>query len=107
MRYRIPGADGNPIGVEEVSQVVGLHPSNATANFQKVLGLSIAQYIRRRRLNQAMKLLVDTDKAIIEIAFNCGYGSLSRFYDAFQKQVRCTPRAYRLRFRQQEQRAAV
>jgi AraC-like DNA-binding protein len=89
----------NAIGVAEIAEVGGLHPTNATATFQKVLGISIAQYLRRRRLNHALKLLADTDLAIIEVAFDCGYGSLSRFYDAFQKQLGCTPKAYRRRFR--------
>ena len=88
-----------PIGVNDVAQMCGLHATNATSTFQKVLGISIAQYLRRRRLNHALKLLADTDRAIIEVAFESGYGSLSRFYDAFQKQLGCTPKAYRQRFR--------
>jgi AraC family transcriptional regulator, melibiose operon regulatory protein len=90
---------GNDIGVADIARVSGLHATNATTTFQKVLGISIAQYLRRRRLNHALKLLADTEMTIIEIAFECGYGSLSRFYDAFQKQLSCTPRAYRQRFR--------
>lgn len=88
-----------PINVTDVALVGGLHPTNATATFQKVLGQSIAQYLRRRRLNHALKLLADTDMAIIEVAFESGHGSLSRFYDAFQRQVGCTPKDYRRRFR--------
>jgi AraC-like DNA-binding protein len=90
---------GTAIGVTDIARMSGLHPTNATATFQKVLGISIAQYLRRRRLNHALKLLADTELTIIEIAFECGYGSLSRFYDAFQKQLSCTPRSYRQRFR--------
>ena len=88
-----------PINVGDVARVSGLHPTNATATFQKVLGRSIAQYLRQRRLNHALKLLADTDMAIIEVAFESGHGSLSRFYDAFQRQVGCTPKDYRRRFR--------
>lgn len=92
-------AFGEPIQVEDVAKVGGLHPTNATAVFKKVLGMSIAQYLRRQRLSQAMMMLVDTDKPIIEIAFACGYGSLSRFYDAFQRHMGRTPRDYRRQFR--------
>jgi AraC-like DNA-binding protein len=90
---------GNPIQVEDVAKIGGLHPTNATVVFKKVLGMSIAQYLRRQRLSQAMMMLVDTDMAIIEIAFACGYGSLSRFYDAFQRHMGKTPRDYRMQFR--------
>jgi AraC family transcriptional regulator, melibiose operon regulatory protein len=88
-----------PIDVSDVAKVSGLHPTNATATFQKVFGQSIAQYLRQRRLNHALKLLADSDMAIIEVAFESGHGSLSRFYDAFQRQVGCTPKDYRRRFR--------
>ncbi len=88
-----------PIKVSDIARVSGLHPTNATATFHKVLGQSIAQYLRQRRLNHALKLLADTDMAIIEVAFESGHGSLSRFYDAFQRQVGCTPKDYRRRFR--------
>lgn len=88
-----------PINVGDVAKISGLHPTNATATFQKVLGQSIAQYLRQRRLNHALKLLADSDMAIIEVAFESGHGSLSRFYDAFQRQVGCTPKDYRKRFR--------
>ena len=88
-----------PINVTDIAKVSGLHASNATATFHKVLGQSIAQYLRQRRLNHALKLLADTDMTIIEVAYDSGYGSLGRFYDAFQKQVSCTPKDYRRRFR--------
>lgn len=88
-----------PINVAAVAKVGGLHPTNATAIFQKVLGRSIAQYLRQRRLNHALRLLANTDMAIIEVAFESGHGSLSRFYDAFQRQVGCTPKDYRRRLR--------
>jgi len=88
-----------PIDVSDVARMSGLHPSNATATFRRVLGQSIAQYLRQRRLNHALKLLADTDLAIIEVAYESGHGSLSRFYDAFQRQVGCTPKDYRKRFR--------
>ncbi len=99
MTNYINGEFAKPIKVSDVARVSGLHPTNATATFQKVLGQSIAQYLRQRRLNHALKLLADTDMAIIEVAFESGHGSLSRFYDAFQHQVGCTPKDYRRRFR--------
>jgi AraC family transcriptional regulator, melibiose operon regulatory protein len=85
----------------------GLHPTNAHAAFQRVLGMSIGDYIRRQRLRHAMRLLVDTDVEIAQIAFECGYTSTNRLYDAFQKRLGKTPRAYRLEFRSAPQQKAV
>lgn len=90
---------GEPVTVEAVAAAGGLHPTNAMAVFKRVLGMTIAQYIRRQRLSRAMMMLVDTDLSIAEVAFGCGYGSLSQFYEEFQRHCRCTPRQYRLKFR--------
>lgn len=88
-----------PISVGDVAQVGRLHPTNATALFQKVLGQTIAQYLRQRRISHALWLLANTDMPIIEVAFESGHGSLSRFYDAFHRRVGCTPKDYRRRLR--------
>ena len=90
---------GEPIAVEAVATAGGLHPTNAMALFKRVLGMTIAQYVRRQRLSRSMMMLVDTDLSIAEIAYGCGYGSLSQFYEAFQRHCRTTPRQYRLEFR--------
>jgi len=90
---------GEAVTVEAVAAAGGLHPTNAMAVFKRVLGVTIAQYIRRQRLSRAMMMLVDTDLSIAEIAFGCSYGSLSQFYVEFQKHCRSTPRQYRLEFR--------
>lgn len=87
------------IELADIAKACGLHPTNAMAAFKSVLGVTIAQYIRRQRLSHAMMMLADTDRPIIEIAFACGYGSLSRFYHAFQRELEMTPRDYRLQFR--------
>jgi len=87
------------IQLADIARACGLHPTNAMAAFKSVLGVTIAQYIRRQRLSQAMMMLADTDRPIIEIAFACGYGSLSRFYHACQRELEMTPRDYRLQFR--------
>lgn len=89
-----------PVSVRDVVAASGLHATNAGAAFQKVLGMSIGEYIRRHRLQHAMRLLVDTDMEIAEVAFECGYTSLARLYDAFQKRLGKTPRHYRLEFQQ-------
>ncbi|MGV3491882.1 MAG: helix-turn-helix domain-containing protein [Devosia sp.] len=85
--------------VADVVEASGLHPTNAHAAFARVLGMTIGEYIRRQRLRHAMRLLVDTDVEIAQIAYDCGYSSVGRLYDAFQQRLKKTPRAYRMEFR--------
>jgi len=87
------------VTVRDVVEHSGLHATSAHAAFQRVLGMSIGEYIRRQRLRHAMRLLVDTDTEIAQVAYECGYTSIGRLYDAFQKRLGKTPRHYRTEFR--------
>ena len=87
-----------PMNVRDVVRASGLHPTNANRAFQGVLGMTIGEYIRRHRFRHAMRLLVDTDTEISQVAYECGYSSVTRLYDAFQQRLGRTPRQYRLEF---------
>lgn len=84
-----------PICVNDVAEHVGLHPNYAMTLFKRVVGLPIAAYLTRHRLSHAQAMLLNTDKKILAIAMDCGFGSLSRFYEAFRSQLHKTPRQYR------------
>jgi AraC-like DNA-binding protein len=87
------------IGVEDVAGAVGLHPSYAMTLFKRTLGLTINQSIVRQRLDTARSLLVASDRSIAEVAFDAGFGSLSRFYDAFEQRYQISPGAFRHRLK--------
>lgn len=89
----------NPIDVVTIAAQTGLHPTNAQAAFRRVLGMTIAQYLRRQRLSLAMRMLAETDLGISEIAHRSGYSSLTRLYDAFKTHLDRTPRDYRANMR--------
>jgi AraC family transcriptional regulator, melibiose operon regulatory protein len=50
-------------------------------------------------LSHAQRLLVTTEELILNVALSSGFGSLSRFNEAFQGAFGCTPRDYRKRHR--------
>lgn len=53
------------------------------------------KYIQRRRLTLAARKLVETEKPIVEIAYEAHYNSQQAFTLAFQKLYLCTPQVYR------------
>lgn len=65
--------------------------------FTETVGLTIHDYIQRRQLTEAAKLLVFSDKPIIEIAFICGYESQQSFTTAFTSMYKISPAQYRER----------
>ncbi|MFD9900333.1 helix-turn-helix domain-containing protein [Mesorhizobium sp. NPDC059025] len=81
----------------ELSRLSGIHPSTANRTFRQVLGMSVNEYLVRYRLAQAMQHLADTNDPILQIAYGCGFGSSSRFYDLFKERTGMTPKAFRAR----------
>ena len=63
--------------------------------FTDTVGLTIRAYAQRRRLTEAAKLLVSSDKSILEIALTTGYESQQSFTDSFRAMYKKTPNRYR------------
>lgn len=53
--------------------------------FKGVVGDSIKDYIRKRRITEAAKELVGTNRSIVEIGISYGYESREAFSRAFEK----------------------
>lgn len=58
----------------------------------------MSEYIIEERISHAQRKLVATDTSITEIAFECGFNTISRFNAAFLKINSCTPREFRKRY---------
>jgi len=83
------------ITIENVSNSTGLHKNYAMKIFNRVMRGSIKQYINQLRLQHAQAMLIDTEKPVLNIALDSGFGSVSRFYDIFQREYNMTPLDYR------------
>lgn len=59
--------------------------------FTYVAGISLSEYIRRRRMSQAAFELQKTDKKVLDIALKYGYSSPTAFNRAFQSVHGITP----------------
>ncbi|MCC6683083.1 MAG: helix-turn-helix domain-containing protein [Phycisphaeraceae bacterium] len=84
-----------PLRVEDVARQVDLHPNYAMTLFRRHTGLSVIEYLTRLRIWHAQRLLVSTDQRVLEIAYASGFGSASRFYEAFSSVCGQSPNAYR------------
>jgi AraC family transcriptional regulator len=63
--------------------------------FKSVTGYTPMEYVRKRRLSEASKELLDSPKPIIDIALRWGFDSLENFIRAFQSEHGITPGSYR------------
>lgn len=94
LRYIADNYD-QKITIENVSQSTGLHKNYAMKLFNRVMRVSIKQYINQLRLQHAQALLIDTENPVLNIALEAGFGSVSRFYDIFQREFQMSPLEFR------------
>ncbi|WP_417691643.1 helix-turn-helix domain-containing protein [Roseibium sp.] len=95
------------IGVKDVASDRGLHPNYAMTLFKKAVGHTINQAIARNRLDTAQSLLISTDLPVVDVAFESGFGSVSRFYEAFSRRFHDKPTVFRKRMREKGQATAA
>jgi AraC-like DNA-binding protein len=89
------------ITINDIASRHFLSESILRRKFSEILGNSPKQYIINLRLEEAKRLLQQTNKAIEYISSEVGFTSSSRFYDLFVKSVGVTPLEWRKQNQQQ------
>ncbi|MDX6767824.1 MAG: AraC family transcriptional regulator [Candidatus Methylacidiphilales bacterium] len=87
---------------DEVAARQGLSPATFRRRWKQVVRVAPGQYLQSLRIREAKRLLVETRKAVAEVAAACGYGDPLYFSRAFRKETGVTPRDYRKVHRQPE-----
>ncbi len=66
--------------------------------FQERTKKSFFTFLTNMRLNQACKLLIETNKSIADITYSCGYNNFSNFNRHFKAKFKVSPKSYRQNF---------
>ncbi len=91
--------EGNLCGslsLEELAELVNLHPTYFSDYFHKVTGMRPMRHVILKRMERARLLLLTTDMGMKEIAAECGFADVNYFLRSFKRETGGTPRAYRL-----------
>ena len=83
------------ITIEELSRKYLINPTTLKTAFKSIYGTSIAAHIKEHRMEQAAKMLRESEMSIAEIAKAVGYDSQSRFTTAFKTFFHSLPKEYR------------
>ena len=83
------------LDLEKVSEAVHYSKYYLHRMFTNTVGMTIHDYVQRRQLTEAAKLLIFSTKPIIEVAFLCGYESQQAFSSAFKSMYKVPPAQYR------------
>lgn len=83
------------VSLAELAAEHGMSVSHVQKLFKQTYGVPVYHYIKEYRLEQAAVALVQSEKAITQIAQEAGYDNASKFSESFKKRYGVTPSQYR------------
>jgi LacI family transcriptional regulator len=86
------------ISVPDVARAAGLSRRVLEKRFQRTLRRSILSEIRRVRVDQICRMLVETNQPIAQIGSELGYSGTEHLARYFRQEKNMTPLAYRRKF---------
>ena len=78
-----------------MAEFCGIRRTQLSKLFQRLTSSTPTEYLFRIRMERAKTQLRRTNFRVIDIAYDCGYGSSQYFANAFKKTVGMTPSEYR------------
>lgn len=85
-----------PSRVSEFVDLTGKSNEHVTRTVRQTHGCTTTRLLNDLRLQRAGAMLRMSDRPIIDIAYDCGFGNLGHFYNKFRQRFETTPRRYRL-----------
>lgn len=83
------------LNLDRVADAVHYSKYHLHRMFTGAVGITLHEYLKRRRLTQSAKLLVFSDKNILDIALLAGYESQQAFTNIFTAMYKMPPSRYR------------
>ena len=81
--------------ISELAREIGMNEKKLCYGFKEIFGNTIFGYLYDYKMQLAQQLLLQTDKSVSEIAFQCGYEHLSHFSTAFKRKFGLSPQEIR------------
>jgi len=79
------------ITLARMAKLTNLNEISFSRYFSKSNGITFKDYVTARKIELAIHLLRSTEMNVVDIAYECGFSSISGFYDAFKKITGTTP----------------
>ena len=90
------------IKLEDIANAIGVNPSYLSRVFSKEVGMTIFEYIKRKKIERSCNLLKYSDKSVAEIADYIALTPQSYFTKVFKQCMGTSPSAYRIAWMNQE-----
>ena len=83
------------LALQEIASASGLSPVHFARQFKRATGIAPHQYVMRARVERAKRLLAQTDLAIAQVAFECGFSHQEHLARMFRRLSGTTPSLFR------------
>ena len=84
---------GEPLSVEGLASEFFVSVNTLERYFREHLGITPSEYIKRKRISEAM-LLLNGQISVAAVAYKCGFSNTSNFIKTFKREVGITPYKY-------------
>jgi AraC family transcriptional regulator len=84
-----------PVSLAEIAGAAGVHRVHLSREFRRYFSTTVGEYLRRKRVEHACRLIAASETPLVEIAMTCGFSDQSHFSATFRRQMGLTPARYR------------
>lgn len=88
------------IQLEEAASLANLSPTSFSRYFKARANKTFSDFVAELRIGLACKLLLNGDTSIVQIAYECGYKTLSNFNRKFKELIGISPLKYKKAYSQ-------
>jgi AraC-like DNA-binding protein len=88
-----------PVSIAAIARELSVHPSHLARTFRQNFHVTPAEYVRRRRLDHARRLLAAGELSIADVALAAGFYDQSHLTRSFRRALGTTPAVQRRRSR--------
>lgn len=86
------------IKLEDAANLLNMSIVSFSRLIKQRTGKSFVDFVNEIRLGYATRMLIETNKSISEICYECGFNNISNFNRTFRKKQNCTPSEFRTNF---------
>ncbi|WMJ74591.1 AraC family transcriptional regulator [Cytophagaceae bacterium ABcell3] len=83
---------------ETIQKELGFSEAKISNLIKTYTNTTFKKYLNHIRLQEAKRLLTETDRQINDIAYKVGYSNVSHFNRVFKESEKCSPNEYRKKF---------
>lgn len=83
------------LNINDIAAAAAVSPSSLNRKMKQIVNVTPAEFVREMRIQRASTMLATTDRAVTDIALDCGFSDQNYFSKFFKAKKGMTPTEYR------------